>query len=216
MSKSNQLILIIVVVAVVIIGGVLVISKNKTNQTNLSPTEATQQTETSPEVSPTENVQSGQKISSKLLNLLKSEINVCDTFPKEKIEELSGKKIVNAENSVDTTSKYKIYVCYYYQEPPKYNQYNVNVAKRISIGVVRGDTEGMREMNKTLNYKEETDSAIPFRHILVYDAQNKFQKLVIIADSDIDLQVSTFQSNLTDAEALNFVKKFATYLKENY
>ncbi|MDH7476082.1 MAG: hypothetical protein QHH09_01255 [Microgenomates group bacterium] len=199
--------LIAVLIGLLAIGGVLVI-KNKPKE-NKSTTQKTNQTSTaSPSLQPTSTVN--------YTSIFQEGKNVCEIFKKEKIEEFLGKTFHSVKNGENKTSKYTEYYCEYYQEPPGFT-YEGNVpipSKRIPISFVKGDITGIRESYKLSGYSIKQNSEIPFPHQLVYNQKNQLQRLEIFLADDLDLIVNTFQSNLTSDEALNFVKKFALYVKD--
>lgn len=201
--------LIAFIIGFLAIGGVLVL-KNKPKENKTNQTQKTNQTSTA---SPT--------ITQVVSNINYSSIfqegkNVCEIFKKEKIEELLGKTFHSVKNGVNKSSKNTEYYCEYYQEPPGFTyQGNIPIpSKRIPISFIKGEVKGIREAYKLSGYSIKQDSEIPFPHQLVYNQKGKLQNLEIFLADDLDLIVNTFQSNLTQEEALNFVKKFALYLKD--
>lgn len=186
---------------ILIVGGLLTIKNiKKTNITN--PQENKNQSTTKEEVD--------------YERVLGSEIDTCKIFPKEKIEEILGKKFITTKGGVNKTSKYSEYYCEYYQEEPKMN-YNSGVpapSKRLSISFIKGEIQSLRDAYKLSNYSVKQDSQIPFPHQLIYDQNGNFRTLEIFLSDNLDLLINIYQSDLTQEQALNFVKNFSLYLKD--
>lgn len=159
-----------------------------------------------------------EQINSKAVNFIKGKLyNLCELFPKEKIEELSEKSILNTEFKPHKEVSFSQYLCRYYQEEAKYGEVSkVNIAKHIAIGLVIGKKQIKRteEGYKMLNYTTKKDTNIPFNHLLVFDEKGKFHHLDLLLSEDYKLTIETWWSLLSSDEALNFVKKFSLYFKD--
>lgn len=150
-------------------------------------------------------------------SLFGDEPNVCEIFPKEKIEELSGKGVVAVEQKPHKELDFSQYLCLYYQEPAKYSEISkVNIAKNISVGVVVGkkEIERSQEGYKMLKYTTKEDKDIPFNHLLVYDEKGKFHHLDLLLADDYKLTLETWWSLLSEDEALEFAKRFALFFED--
>lgn len=142
----------------------------------------------------------------------KGMLNPCEIFPKEKIENILGQKFVKVEFKQMPASKFTLYSCYYYQEPAKYNEHGVNMAKRISIHLRKGDIN-IGSNYGIIGFQVKEDQNIPFPHRLVYDQKGNFHHLDLILDEDLLLSVETWWSLLTEEEGLKFIKNFVSYFK---
>lgn len=196
--------LIIALIGVSAIGGVLIL-KNKSKEVKTTAQKTTE----------VDNTLTKPSLNTNYSSIFQEGENVCEIFPKEKIEEILGKTFHSVKNGVNKLSKYSEYYCEYYQEPPGFT-YEGSVpipSKRIPISFVKGEIGGVREAYKLSGYSVKQDSDIPFPHQLIYDQKGNFRTLEIFLADDLDLIINTFQSNLTQEEALNFVKKFSDYLQ---
>lgn len=214
MAKGFLVKLVVGILIVGVIGGAvfLVSQKNKNSKTTTQETTQTLTPSPTIETSPTATTPTATTASS----IFKEGKSVCEIFPKEEIEKLLGKTFHSVKSGENKTSKYTEYYCEYYQEAPGFT-YEGNVpipSKRIPISFVKGEISGLRESYKLSGYSVKQDNEIPFPHQLVYDQKGELKSLEIFLADDLDLIVNTYQSNLTQEEALAFVKKFALYLKD--
>jgi hypothetical protein len=150
-------------------------------------------------------------------NIFPGEINVCNLFPKEKIEEISGKKFVSIRPGKNKTLKYTEYFCEYRQETLPYSVEHgtpPQPPKHIVISFVRGDIKGLREAYRLTNDEAKQDKSIPFPHQLIYNRQGKLLRLEIFLAENLELIINTWWSFLNSEESLQFFKKFALYFKE--
>lgn len=188
-------------------------NKNKSSlpETSQSTIKEAEKVENEKKPLKTEETQQGPKIDYR--SAFRGLLNPCEIFPKEKIEEISGKKILSVEfNRVPISKNTTQYSCSYYQEPPKKNEYGINIAKKISIIIVDGNLDNVRASFDALNLQRKEDKDIPFVLPLVYDEKGKFQRLALFLEDDLFLGVETWWSFLSEEEALKFVKEFVFYL----
>ncbi|MGB9911311.1 MAG: hypothetical protein ACPLKP_01760 [Microgenomates group bacterium] len=198
--------LILIILPILLISGFLIFRNKKISPKKSDQSPPTSSLEIPPEV---------PKINYE--EIFGSEINVCKLFPQEKIEELLGKTFVEVKSGVNKTSLYTEYYCEYYQEEAKF-KYEGNrpiVPKRLPITILKSNNiKEMREAYKLSGFQAKQDDEIPFPHQLIYDQNGKFRTLEIFLDDNTDLDIHPFQSNLTQEEALDFIKKFAFYFKD--
>ncbi len=204
--------LIAIIIGILLVGGIFVFknmpkeSKPITQTNQVTTTFATTSSVTNQDFLEVKNYSS----------IFQENKDVCEIFPQKEIENLLGKKFHSSLGNQTKTSKYTVYACEYYQEPPKYN-YDNNVpipSKRIVIDFEKGDIKGIREVYKiSPGSSVKQDKDIPFPHQLEYNSRGELQGLRIFLADDLDLTVGTSLSNLTQEEALAFVKQFALYLK---
>lgn len=206
MKNFKSYLIIIAVVLVIVFMGIFLLKekgtiiKQDTIKEIYAPTEAKEKSVE----------QSLQKIDYQ--SVFKGSLNPCEIFPKERIEDISGKKFIKAEFKRVPASTFTQYICYYYQEPTKYDKYGVNITKNVSISLFKGDFRRFKNYD-LINFKVKQDKEIPFNHKLVYDQNGKFHHLDIDLENDFQLCVDTWWSILTEEEALKFVKDFVSYFK---
>ncbi len=147
--------------------------------------------------------------------LFSGEVSFSEFFPKEKIEELSGKKILNFRPALNKTQQFTEYAYEYQMEGTRYSPLlKREVPNNITISFLQGDVKSLREASKISKYEIRQDKSIPFPHQLIFDQKGNFRTLEIFLGEDLDLFVHTWFSSLTQDEALSFVKKLALYFKE--
>jgi len=145
------------------------------------------------------------------------EVPVCQLFPKEKIEELTGKQFLEIKPGQNQTQRYTEYYCEYRQEKLPYSVEHGNPPqspKNISIAFVSGNIDSLKEVYKLNKEKIEEDKDVPFSHHLVYNENGKFLRLEAFLSPNVELIINTWWSTLSQDEALKFVKDFAKYLKD--
>jgi hypothetical protein len=142
-----------------------------------------------------------------------SKTGVCGLVTKEKIEEISGTKILLAKPTLNSTQRYTETACEYRQEETKYSGY-LDVTKKITIAYLEGDIKDLREIYKKTNYKTKQDNSIPFAHQLVFDENGHFRTLHLFLADNFDVLIHTWQSTLSPEDGLKFAKNFALYFKE--
>lgn len=210
---KNYLIVILLVLILGIGGFLLVKNKSKivTPETKTETLES-QEKEMEKENSPAEEIEKKDYRSA-----FKGLLNPCELFSKEKVEQILGKQLVNIEFKHTPVSKYtNHYSCAYYQEPQKYDERGVNIAKRIFITFIDGDVSNVRsyEILQNMGYQLKKDKDISIPHWLVYDEKGKFHHLHLMLENDLDLTVETWWSLLSEQEALKFIKDFTQHLKK--
>jgi len=147
-------------------------------------------------------------------SLLAGEINVLKIFPKEKVEEISGRKFVAVRPTLNKTTRFVEYACEYREEATKYHEkLPLDITKLISISFVRGEVKGIRNAYKLSSATTKQDPKIPFPHQLIFDQKGRFTTLEIFLADNLDLIVNTWNSTLTQKEALKFVEALALYFK---
>jgi len=198
--------LIIILIAVLGVGGGILL-KNKI-------TPKFSQTQTTSQTSPTTQQEQETGIDyEKLFGL----VPVCELFPKEKIEELTGKQFLEIKPGQNNTQRYTEYYCEYRQEKLPYSVEHgtpPQPPKNISIAFVSGNIESLKEAYKLNKEKVEENKDIPFPHHLVYDEKGKFLRLEAFLSPNLELIVNTWWSTLSEDGALKFVKDFTLYLKD--
>jgi hypothetical protein len=205
---------IFILIAVLVIGGFGILSTKvlKKSGGNQSPSPA--QTSITSQASPTLKQQE-TKITS--YEQFFGQVPVCQLFPKEKIEELTGKQFLEVKPGLNQTQRYTEYYCEYRQEKLPYSVEHGNppqAPKNISIAFVFGNIDSLKEVYKLSKEKIEEDKEIPFSHHLVYNENGKFLRLEAFLSPNVELIVNTWWSTLSQDEAKKFVKDFALYLKD--
>lgn len=195
-----------------LIGGLIVIKANQKPNKIDNQSQATQKKQISP--TPAEPKKEENQINYQAF--FGEQPNLCEIFPKEKIEELLGKKFVTVKSGSNKTSKYTEYHCEYYQEEPqfKYEGNRPIIPKRLPISIVKGNIQGVRESYKLSGQTVKKDDEIPFPHQFLYNQSGKLITFELFLTDNMDLFINPFQSNLTQEEALDFIKKFVSYFKE--
>jgi len=202
---------IFILIAVLVVGGIGVLSTKVLKKPG-SGDQLPNQTQTTPQNSPTSQPQE-TKITS--YEQFFGQVPVCQLFPKEKIEELTGKQFLEIKPGINQTQKYTEYYCQYRQEKLPYSvEYGTppQAPKNIRIAFVSGDIEGLKDVYKLSKEKIEEDKDIPFPHHLVYNENGKFLRLEAFLSPNVELIINTWWSTLSEDEAKKFVKDFALYL----
>jgi len=204
--------LIIALIVVLVLGaGGIILFKNKIFAPKSTQTQPTSESQISKE----EKLKEVEKIN--YGKVFTGEIAVCQLFPKEKIEELTGKQFLEIKPGQNQTQRYTEYYCEYRQEKLPYSVEHGNppqAPKNIAISFVRGDISGLKEAYKLTQDVVKTDNTIPFPHQLIYNQEGKFLRLEVFLAEDLEMIINTWWSTLTQEEAEKFVKNFASYLKD--
>jgi len=204
--------LIIALIVILILGaGGIILFKNKIFAPKSNQTQLTSEFQTSKEEKPkeVEKIDYGK--------VFAGEIAVCQLFPKEKIEELTGKQFLEIKPGQNQTQRYTEYYCEYRQEKLPYSVEHGNppqAPKNIAISFVRGDISSLKEAYKLTQGVVKRDNTIPFPHQLIYNQEGKFLRLEVFLAEDLEMIINTWWSILTQEEAEKFVKDFSLYLKD--
>gem|GEM_PF-1459822 len=206
---------IAILIVILAIGGVIFSGnkfiKNKANK----PIQSQTTTQTSTPAGQEEKTQEASKID--YTQIFSGEIAVCQLFPKEKIEELTGKQFVNIRPGLNKTQKYTEYYCEYRQEQLPYSVEHgtpPQSPKNIQISFIAGNLEGLKDIYKLSKEEVKQDNSLPFSHHLVYNENGRFLRLEIFLADNLEVIINTWWSTLTQDESLKFVKDFTFYLKE--
>jgi len=160
----------------------------------------------------------GQKTSlSYYEQFFSGQISVCQLFPKEKIEGLTGKQFLEVKSGGNKTQRYTEYYCEYRQERLPYSVEHgtpPRAPKNISISFISGNLEGFKDVYKLSKERVEEDQNIPFSHHLVFNEEGKFLRLEIFLTPNLEMVINTWWSTLSQDEALKFVKDFALYFRD--
>jgi len=206
----KKFIIPIIIIGILTISGVILF-KNKISAPKSTQTQPTSESQTSKE----EKLKEAEKIN--YGKVFAGEIAVCQLFPKEKIEELTGKQFLEIKPGQNQTQRYTEYYCEYREEKLPYSVEHGNppqAPKNIAISFVRGDISSLKEAYKLTQEVVKTDNAIPFTHQLIYNQEGKFLRLEGFLADDLEIIINTWWSTLTQEEAEKFVKNFALYLKD--
>ncbi len=124
--------------------------------------------------------------------------------------------MVSARSGVNKTSKFTECYCEYNQEESifKFESRSPIITKGLPVSFIRGNMKDLIETYKLAGYQTKQDREIPFPHQLIYSDKGKLQSLEISLGDDLNLNINTFQRNLIEEEALQFVKKLALYFKD--
>jgi len=206
---------IFILIAVLVIGGFGILSTKvfKKSGGNTQPQSQTQTQTTSQ----TSSIPQQQETTITSYEQFFGQVPVCQLFPKEKIEELTGKQFLEVKPGLNQTQRYTEYYCEYRQEKLPYSVEHGNppqAPKNISIAFVSGNIDSLKEVYKLSKEKIEEDKEIPFSHHLVYNENGKFLRLEAFLSPNVELIVNTWWSTLSQDEAKKFVKDFALYLKD--
>jgi len=207
--KKN--IIIVLIVVLVLGAGGIILFINKIITPRPTQTQPTSESQTSKE----EKLKEAEKIN--YGKVFTDEIAVCQLFPKEKIEEMVGKKFVSIQPGENKTQKYTEYYCKYQQEQLPYEVEHgtpPQAPKHIAISFVRGDISGLKEAYKLTQDVVKEDNAILFPHRLIYNQEGKFLRLEVFLAEDLEMIINTWWSTLTQEEAEKFAKNFTLYLKD--
>jgi len=206
----KKFIIPIIIIGILTISGVILF-KNKIFAPQSTQTQPTSESQTLKEEKPKE----AEKIN--YGKVFAGEIAVCQLFPKEKIEELTGKQFLEIKPGQNQTQRYTEYYCEYHEEKLPYSVEHGNppqAPKNITISFVRGDISSLKEAYKLTQDLAKKDNAIPFPHQLIYNRQGKFLRLEVFLADDLEIIINTWWSTLTQEEAEKFVKDFSLYLKD--
>jgi hypothetical protein len=202
---------IFILIAVLVIGGVGILSTKVFKKTGSNSQSSSQSQIQTPTIS------QRQETTITSYEQFFGQVPVCQLFPKEKIEELTGKQFLEVKPGLNKTQRYTEYYCEYRQEKLPYSVEHGNPPqspKNISIAFVSGNIDSLKEAYKLNKEKIEEDNEISFSHHLVYNENGKFLRLEAFLSSNVELIINTWWSTLSQDEAKKFVKDFALYLKD--
>ena len=205
----RKMFIYLILIVVVGVGGFVLIKSRAPSQ---KPIETGLNNETNP---PTE-----EKPKEEIIDydaLFGGGVPVCEIFPKEKIEDLSGLKFVEVKPGINKTERYTEYYCEYREEKLPYSVEHGNppqAPKNISISFVSGNIQSLKEVYKLSGERIEEDKSIPYEHHLVFNDKGKFLRLEVFLTPNLEMIINTWWSTLSQDEALRFVKDYVLYFKD--